>query len=279
VLLRTPPVDSIADLLATRDGIDPAVARAAASASQGHIGRAKRLATDVDAQERRRKILAIPLGVTTLGAALAAAQEIVEAAADRASQEADDKDESEVGRLKESWGVADGGRRPAGYAGTLSALEKDQKRRRTRLARDAIDGVLIDLLSFCRDVIAEQLAPGSDLVNADVAADVGRAAAAWTTTSTLRRIDAIVECRSQGGGARGSELRARLEKQGRRLPLLGSDDRTANREYVRHFLLDDYREYGKPYNLQWAERFYYVDDRPPARTKVDEYVEKNAVKI
>ena len=94
-----------------------------------------------------------------------------------------------------------------------------------------------------------------------------------------KKIDAIVECKSQGGGALGSELRARLARQGRRLALLGSDDRTADREYVRHFLLDDYREYGKPYNLQWAERFYYVDDRPPARTKVDEYIEKNAVRI
>src|SRR5882724_5713891 len=94
-----------------------------------------------------------------------------------------------------------------------------------------------------------------------------------------KKIDAIVECKSQGGGALGSELRARLAKQGRRLALLGSDDRTANREYVRHFLLDNHHEYGKPYNLPWAERFYYVDDRPPARTKVDEYVEKNAVRI
>ena len=94
-----------------------------------------------------------------------------------------------------------------------------------------------------------------------------------------KKIDAIVECKSQGGGSRGSELRARLAKQGRRLPLLGSDDQTANREYVRHFLLDEYREYGKQHNLQWAERFYYVDERPPTRSKVDEYVERNSVRI
>jgi hypothetical protein len=81
------------------------------------------------------------------------------------------------------------------------------------------------------------------------------------------KIDAIVECKLQGGGARGSELRARLAKQGRRLPLLGSDDQTADREY------------GKPYNLQWAERFTYVDERAPARSKVDEYVERNSVRI
>jgi LmbE family N-acetylglucosaminyl deacetylase len=94
-----------------------------------------------------------------------------------------------------------------------------------------------------------------------------------------KKIDAITQCKSQGGGGRGAQLRARLAKEGRRLPLLGSDDQTADREYVRHFLLDDYREYGKQYNLQWAERFYYVDERPLTRSKVDQYVEKNAVRL
>jgi LmbE family N-acetylglucosaminyl deacetylase len=94
-----------------------------------------------------------------------------------------------------------------------------------------------------------------------------------------RKIDAIAACRSQGGGNLGSQLRARLTEQGKRLPLLGDDDRTADREYIRHFLLDDYRDFAKPHNLQYAERFYYVDDRPPTRTKVDEYVAKNAVHV
>ena len=94
-----------------------------------------------------------------------------------------------------------------------------------------------------------------------------------------KKIDAIVECQSQGGGARGVELRARLAKEGKRLPLLGGDDRTANREYVRQFLLDEHRDYGRRHNLQYAERFLYVDRRPPAKTKLDEYVAKNAVGI
>ena len=92
-----------------------------------------------------------------------------------------------------------------------------------------------------------------------------------------KKIDGMVECQSQGGGALGAGLRARLAKEGKRLPLLGSDDRTANREYVRQFLLDEHREYGRRHNLQYAERFFYVDRRPPAKTKVDEYVAKNAV--
>jgi LmbE family N-acetylglucosaminyl deacetylase len=94
-----------------------------------------------------------------------------------------------------------------------------------------------------------------------------------------KKIDAIAACKSQGGGSLGSQLRARLTQEGKRLPLLGDDDRAADREYIRHFLLDDYRSFGRPHNLQYAERFYYIDDRPPNRTKVDEYVAKNAVQI
>jgi LmbE family N-acetylglucosaminyl deacetylase len=94
-----------------------------------------------------------------------------------------------------------------------------------------------------------------------------------------KKIDAIAVCKSQGGGNLGSQLRARLTAQGKRLPVLGNDDRTADREYIRHFLLDDYRDFAKPHNLQYAERFFYIDDRPPARTKVDEYVARNAVHV
>src|SRR6185295_12752857 len=66
-----------------------------------------------------------------------------------------------------------------------------------------------------------------------------------------KKIDAIVECRSQGGGGEGAGLRARLAQQGKRLPLLGADDAAANRAYVRQFLIENPR----------VERFYYVDHR------------------
>ncbi|MBK5294238.1 MAG: PIG-L family deacetylase [Acidobacteriia bacterium] len=99
------------------------------------------------------------------------------------------------------------------------------------------------------------------------------------TAHIEKKIDSIVECRSQGGGNFGSELRARLVQQGKRLPLLGNDDRTADREYARQFLLDSNREYGKPHKLAFAERFYYIDQRRPRRSSVDEYVAKNAVAL
>jgi hypothetical protein len=48
---------------------------------------------------------------------------------------------------------------------------------------------------------------------------------------------------------------------------------------VRQFLLDDDREYGREQGLEYAERFYYRDQRPLARSRVEEYIEKNAIAI
>jgi LmbE family N-acetylglucosaminyl deacetylase len=94
-----------------------------------------------------------------------------------------------------------------------------------------------------------------------------------------KKIDGIVECRSQGGGNSGSLLRSRLAAQGKRLPILGNDDRTADREYIRHFMLDDEIEQGKPHGLSYAERYYYIDQRGSEIAKVEEYVSKNAVAL
>ena len=195
VLLRTPPAASIATLLVERDGIPAEIAAAAAAASQGHIGRAKALATRQDVRDRRRTILGLPQSLRDIGDCLAAAAAINEAAKAHSEGVADDADTRELEDLRTAYGVEDRGRRPAGYAGALSALEKDQKRRRTRLMRDSIDAVLLDLMSLYRDVLAVQQAPGVDLINADFAEGIGEMARLGTAESTLLRIDAILECR------------------------------------------------------------------------------------
>ncbi|HET8550113.1 MAG TPA: PIG-L family deacetylase [Bryobacteraceae bacterium] len=94
-----------------------------------------------------------------------------------------------------------------------------------------------------------------------------------------KKVDGITECKSQGGGNDGSKLRARLANQGKRLPLLGDSDATADRAYVREFLLDPWREAGKEHGLACAERFWYINHRPPAKTRVQEYVERHAVPL
>ncbi|KRC67022.1 DNA polymerase III subunit delta' [Aeromicrobium sp. Root236] len=196
VLLRTPSTEAITGLLVTRDGVEPELAHAVAAASQGHIGRARGLARDAGARERRRAILSIPVSLHDLGDCLRAAHQVNEEATARAKDYCDPADERELDDLRTTWGVEERGRRPPGYAGALSTLQKDQDRRRKRMARDSIDGVLLDLLSFCRDVLAVQCATGVDLVNADVADDIHDLARVWTPESTIHTIDAIVECRN-----------------------------------------------------------------------------------
>lgn len=195
VLLRTPAPAAIARLLHQRDGIDVDVARQAAAASQGHIGRARGLARDPESRRRRAEILALPVGLRGLADCLEAARRIDEEAQARATERCDALDARELADLQTAWGVEERGRRPAGYAGALSSLTKEQERRRKRMARDAIDGVLLDLLSFQRDVLARQLGTGVEPINADVADDVARMAESGSAEKTLTTIDAIVACR------------------------------------------------------------------------------------
>jgi LmbE family N-acetylglucosaminyl deacetylase len=93
------------------------------------------------------------------------------------------------------------------------------------------------------------------------------------------KIDAIVECRSQGNGNAGSLLRARLAKDGRRLPLLGEDDRTADRAYAREFLLEEFRAYARGHDFEYAERFDYIGPPEDDGAKVEDYIARNAVRI
>jgi len=96
-----------------------------------------------------------------------------------------------------------------------------------------------------------------------------------------KKIDAIRANVAKGpGGHSGSRLRAELAKRNQRLPILGDDDLTADRNYIREFSLTRNRELGKQYGVEYAEAFHYVAagasgaDRDP---RVDEYVKQHAV--
>jgi LmbE family N-acetylglucosaminyl deacetylase len=77
-------------------------------------------------------------------------------------------------------------------------------------------------------------------------------------------------------GGTGARLRQQLAQQGRRLPLLGDDDDTANREYAKRFALARDRARGEPYGLAYAEYFHYIGRDA---SDVEEYVQKNAVAL
>lgn len=115
--LRTPPVEAVADLLVRRDGIDPQAALAASRATQGHIGRARRLATDDRTKARRAAVLKMPLRVEDIGGCLKAAQELIDAASDDAKQMAEEVDEKETEDLKAALGASAGAGCPAAPQG------------------------------------------------------------------------------------------------------------------------------------------------------------------
>jgi LmbE family N-acetylglucosaminyl deacetylase len=102
-----------------------------------------------------------------------------------------------------------------------------------------------------------------------------------------KKVEANLANKTQGGGGdNGARLRARLAAEKRRLPILGNDDDTANREYIKHFFLDldsqyirgvpSDREVGRPYGLEWAEAFHYIG---PIESMLDRYIAEHAVPL
>ncbi|WP_148589219.1 DNA polymerase III subunit delta' [Streptomyces sp. WAC01526] len=195
--LCTPPVDAVADVLVRRDGIEPEAAGRAARATQGHIGRARRLATDERARARRTAVLKLPLRVDDIGGCLKAAQELIDAAGEDAKQVAEEVDTKETEELRAALGAAagTGGRLPRGTAGAMKELQDKQKRRSTRTQRDSLDLALVDLTGFYRDVLALQMGASVPLANDEVRDSVQRIATASTPERTLRRIEAVIACR------------------------------------------------------------------------------------
>ncbi|MEU1468671.1 DNA polymerase III subunit delta' [Streptomyces sp. NPDC005761] len=193
--LRTPSVEAVADVLIRRDGIDPERAAAAARATQGHIGRARRLATDERARARRAAVLKLPLRVEDIGGCLKAAQELIDTATDDAKQASEEVDVKETEDMKAALGASAGGRMPRGTAGVMKELEDRQKRRKTRTQRDSLDLALTELTGFYRDVLALQLGSRIAIANADAQDSLDRIARSSTPERTLRRIEAVSACR------------------------------------------------------------------------------------
>lgn len=194
--LSTPSEPAIAELLQRRDGVEPDLAAFAAHVSQGHIGRARALARSESARSRRREILGLPEKLTSLGACLSAAASVVQSAADEASSITTDLDAREKAELSEALGMGTKGAKPRNATAALRELEDQQKARAKRLQRDALDRVLTEFTSYYRDVLVLQTAAGAGLINTEFADPIRRLAGRSPASATVRRLDAILECRT-----------------------------------------------------------------------------------
>lgn len=196
VELTTPSEAAIARLLTARDGVPEEMAAFAARAAQGHIGRARALARNEAARIRRTEILRLPTRLTSLGACLQAADNIVKATAEEAAQSTAELDAREKAELSDALGVGTKGVRVRNQAAALKALEDEQKMRVKRLQRDALDRVLTELTSYYRDVFIVQTDAGTPLINAEFTNEITPLAHRTTPEQTIRRLDAILACRT-----------------------------------------------------------------------------------
>lgn len=194
--LRVPPAAEVAALLERKYGVAPERAGEAARAAQSHIGRARRLAVDDEARERREAIVRLPIEITSVGLAVLKAGELVELAAAEAKAVTEERDAGERADLLRTLGAESGTTLPPALRAQVRQLEEDQKRRSTRAQRDVLDRAMLDLLSLYRDVLMVQLGAEGEIMNTRFTSQIESMAAEATADATLRKLDRIGQARS-----------------------------------------------------------------------------------
>jgi DNA polymerase-3 subunit delta' len=187
IQLHTPSNEEVSKFLIDKHLIAPKMADFAARVSQGHIGRARHLATNEDVRNRRHAILSIPSQLNSVSSAYASAAKLVELANAESDAISEALDEKEYEELSTALGKGSGK--------ALKELEKEQKSRATRITRDTLDGALLDLATFYRDVIMVQAGNDGSLINAELSDQIIKMAENTQSPKTLAKMDAIMQAR------------------------------------------------------------------------------------
>jgi DNA polymerase-3 subunit delta' len=196
--LRTPSIEAVTQVLSNRDKISPDMAQFAAKVSQGHIGRARYFATNETARSNRKVIMQLPMQLGSLASALQAAQTLVDIATEEAKIISESRDEIEIEKLQEAYGKGATGRGMAtGGSKAVKELEKEQKSRATRMVRDSIDGALLDLATFYRDVMIAQSGATESMINSEMRDEIEKYASSVPVHSSAQKMLAIMESRER----------------------------------------------------------------------------------
>jgi DNA polymerase-3 subunit delta' len=193
--LRTPSIKAVTQLLIERDGIEPKMTEFAANAAQGHIGRAKYLATNDEARKTREKILNIPFTVKDLASAFEAANTLVELAKSQALAESEVRDEAELAKLKESYGTT-GSKLASGGSKAVKELEKEQKTRNARSVRDSLDSALLDIATIYRDILLVKSGSINSVINVQLFEKIKMKESEVSSHSALNMISSILMYRN-----------------------------------------------------------------------------------
>jgi len=194
--LVTPSTQAVAHVLQNRDGISPQMADFAARVSQGHIGRARYLASNESVRNTRTTIINLPLALKGISSAFTAAQTLIDLATEQANTESEARNQREIDDLSLAYGKGATGRGMAtGGSKAIKELEKEQKTRSTRMVRDGLDAALLDIATFYRDVMMVQAGSTDSLINKELEHQITTYAANTKPHTTINKINAIMAAR------------------------------------------------------------------------------------
>jgi DNA polymerase-3 subunit delta' len=191
--LRTPSTDSVEEFLLTNTSVDSKTAAFAARVSQGHIGRARFIATNQEAQSRRKEVLALAFSLKDIDSCFKAASRLLDTAQEQAESENSERDSKQLKQLQDAY-QGTGRSLISGGSKAIKDLEKEQKSATTRSIRDNLDSALLDIATIYRDVLVTQ--SGSDeILNIDLRLEITDFAKATTPKRSIERIEALLEAR------------------------------------------------------------------------------------
>ena len=200
ISLRTPTTKDVTELLIETYKVDPAMAAFAARASQGHIGRARGLATEEASRTRRQSDLRSAISLRDVPSCIYAARDIVTEATTAANNRADSLDSKEDVLLRAAFGIEEGSRITGSSKRSVDSAKKQllthQKTRRKRMIRDEVDRSLVDLLGLFRDILIVQLDSNLELINQEMRPAIESFAARGNPADTTRTLEAIERARA-----------------------------------------------------------------------------------
>ena len=191
--LRTPSKTSVEEFLLTNTSVDSKTAAFAARVSQGHIGRARFIATNQEAQTRRKEVLALAFSLKDIDSCFKAASRLLDTAQEQAESENAERDSKQLKQLQDAY-QGTGRSLISGGSKAIKDLEKEQKSATTRSIRDNLDSALLDIATIYRDVLVTQ--SGSDeILNIDLRLEITDFAKTTTPKRSIERIEALLEAR------------------------------------------------------------------------------------
>src|SRR5690625_1705035 len=179
----------------------PNDAHLAALTSLRHVGRARRLVTNPDAQKRRAMAINLAEDVFHGSQAFQSAQALIKLVNDEAKSDGAEREEKEVSNLEVAYGAGGKGkgtgRENRDLKSAVKRLQDQHKLQQTRRQRDYLDLVLIDLAGIYRDALMRKVGADVELTHPDFEGLADELAARVSEEGLLACQNAISKCREQ----------------------------------------------------------------------------------